>query len=117
MSRLAAAERDGEEEPAAVGVPGHQGIAGHPAILLVRSEDGGGRKAAIRERPGRRGEAGSGGLPGLDVHGAFRHRLVKEALETGARGPNVTTALDQGRLQGLRRLCRRVRCRQDEHRN
>jgi hypothetical protein len=40
----------------------------HPAILLVRSEDGGGRKAGIRERLGRRGEAGSGGLPReLDV--------------------------------------------------
>jgi hypothetical protein len=61
---LAAAERDGEEEPAAVGVSGRQGLAGHPASLLVRNEDGGGRKAAIRERLRRRGEAGSGGLQG-----------------------------------------------------
>jgi hypothetical protein len=46
---LGAAERDGEQEPAAVSIPGHQGIAGHPATLLVGSGDGGGRKAAVRE--------------------------------------------------------------------
>jgi hypothetical protein len=101
---LAAAERDGEEEPAAVGVPGRQGLSGHPASLLVRSGDGGGRKAAIRERLRRRGEARSGGLPGeLDVRevGAglmFRRDARQAPQERRQRSPVVRPGRDR-RLQ------------------
>jgi hypothetical protein len=97
---LAATERDGKEEPAAVGIPGHHGIAGHPAILLVRSEDRG-RKAGIRERLRRRGEAGSGGLPGeLDIgevgDGLMLRRDARQApQERSQRAPVVCPERDR----------------------
>jgi hypothetical protein len=97
---LAATERDGKEEPAAVGIPGHHGIAGHPAILLVRSEDRG-RKAGIHERLRRRGEAGSGGLPGeFDVGevrvGLMLRRDARQApQERSQRAPVVCPERDR----------------------